>query len=107
MSFARWGVNGSDVYVFLTSHEGKTVIECCGCKYTEEVLAKPYTDMFGIQHTSERYNFYADKRNRMIEHLWQHRKDGDIITDDTLQQLIFRFPDGEKLVDEYEKEDGN
>lgn len=104
MSYARWGWNGSDVYVYATDHDSQAVIACCGCRYTEKVLETPFRDRLGIVHQTERNSFYADKRNRMIEHLWQHKKDGDTVLDETLQDLIFDFPDGEKLVDEYFKE---
>jgi hypothetical protein len=57
MSVVRWGVDGSDVYIF-EYDEG--IWECCTCRTID---GKP---------------FRGDK-NTILNHLHEHRKDGETV----------------------------
>jgi esterase/lipase superfamily enzyme len=103
MSYARWGWDGSDVYVFTTKNvEGHYVVECCGC--FSKTVDVPYKDFFGIEHNVEFSSFYAKTRKEIDDHLKEHQLKGDFVTEDTFEGLEKDYPDSEKLIDDYEKE---
>jgi hypothetical protein len=68
VSYARFGWDNSDVYVFLSvgGH-----LECCGC-----VLAE--------YRTSPRFTTTAE----MIQHLDKHRETGHTVPDDCYERLL-------------------
>lgn len=95
MSYARFGWDGSSVYVFATMKDGLEVIECCACSLVEpEKLDKPFTDMFGITHEYAGSFFFADTRQEMIDHLIDHEAAGDTVTEDTYAELIAEIKSG-------------
>lgn len=88
MSYARFGWEGSDVYVFATMMGGEEVIECCACSLAEPIkLDLPFTDLFGIVHTYEAKNFYATYPGEMISHLNIHIANGHTVPQYTLDRL--------------------
>lgn len=89
MSYARWGWDGSDVYVFATTNaQNQEVIECCACNLEEPIkLEIPFTDMFGIKHEYEAKNFYAQYPGEMISHLNLHIAKGHTVPQDALDRL--------------------
>lgn len=94
MSYARFGWDGSDVYVFATMRDGKEVIECCACSLVEpEKLDVPFTDIFGITHEYAGSHFYADDQAGMISHLHDHELAGDTVVKETYDQLLSEIKD--------------
>lgn len=88
MSYARWGWDGSDVYVFATLVKGKEVVECCACNLEEPTkIDPPFTDMFGIKHEYEYNSFYAAYPGEMISHLNLHVAKGDTVPQYTFDRL--------------------
>jgi hypothetical protein len=73
MSYARWLANESDVYVFASCSGG---IECCGC-FLNGVSGSP--------------NFPTS--GEVIAHLNEHRAAGDLVADDTYEQILADYPD--------------
>jgi hypothetical protein len=65
VSYARFGVEGSDVYVYL----GSSGLECCACALS------PRSQTF---KTTE----------AMIEHLREHVKAGHVVPADTITELL-------------------
>jgi hypothetical protein len=68
MSYARFGWNGSDVYIFL--HVGG-FIQCCGCQFGN--------DGYGS------YDAYSTQE--MVDHLKKHEADGDHVPQDVYEGL--------------------
>lgn len=68
MSYARFGWNGSDVYVFL--HAGG-FIQCCGCPYAN--------DGYG--------SFNAYRTKQMVDHLKKHQANGDHVPEKVFTRL--------------------
>lgn len=67
MSYARWGCNGSDVYVYAPASDlGK--VACCGCPLGDgdEVVLPP---------------------SEMLDHLEEHRKQGHVVPDYTFEDI--------------------
>jgi hypothetical protein len=101
MSYARFGQDGSDVYVFLTSRNSSEALECCACNLIEpEKLEHPFTDMFGFTHEYEGTFFFANTAREMIDHLIEHRAAGHTVNDDTISDIINDFPDLDKSLGE-------
>ena len=88
MSYARFGWEGSDVYVFATPSGGEEVIECCGCNLATPIkLDPPLVDLFGIVHEYSSSSFYADYPGEMISHLNIHIAKGQTVPEYTLDRL--------------------
>lgn len=108
MSYARFGWNNSDVYIFTTrtsTNPDQYAIDCCGCMLDEgEPLEAPYKDMFGIEHTHAYYGFKAQTSGEMLRHLKEHRDAGHNITKETIQDILRDYPDQSKPITEYEQE---
>lgn len=65
MSYARYGHEGSDVYVFRSGRG----FECCGC-----ILTPADTPVF-------------DKQTGMIHHLQEHKKAGHTVPEHAIKRL--------------------
>lgn len=79
MSYARWGCDGSSVYVFASAHEdGGTQYICMQCKLAPvdvSPLEPLYTD-----HTER-------TPGAMLEHLARHAINGDTVPDSAFERL--------------------
>lgn len=71
MSYARWGQNGSNVYVFGSTYEGRDVIVCCGCLLVED------------EDGSARF----DTPDEMLTHLERHLRAGHVVPPRCLLRL--------------------
>lgn len=81
MSYARWGCDGSDVYVYHgRNSDGSAVYVCCRCK----VLNLPPD---GRGSDGERADVMLDTPAAMLEHLVVHRAAGDCVPEYTLERL--------------------
>lgn len=69
MSYARFGWDNSDVYVFLSSNG----LTCQSCILSDED---------GIT------SFQADSTKKMVDHLKQHIKAGQTVPEDTIQLIL-------------------
>jgi len=69
MSYARFGWDNSDVYVFLSSNG----LTCQSCILSDED---------GIT------SFQADSTKKMVDHLKQHIKVGQTVPEDTIQLIL-------------------
>ena len=98
MSYARWGWDASDVYVFEAIDY---MIECCGCDFTTVKLDKPYTDMFGIEHTHSTSSFFADTRGKMVEHLHNHIEKGDCVPQACIDDLVKAYPNADQTIKDF------
>ena len=72
MSLARFGWDGSDVYVF---YDVGGFINCCGCL---------------LRDTS----FHADTEQEMLSHLREHQKAGHHVPEDAIEELTAALPMG-------------
>lgn len=98
MSYCRSGVD-SDVYVY-PSRDG---IVCCGCtiipvvtgKYPPEVIKK-----YDLEDKPFTYrpDFTTVSRHKMIEHLMEHRKQGEVVPERAINRLRSEI---ERLGDTY------
>ena len=66
MAYARWGCDGSDVYVFMDVSGGFT---CCGC----DLVSEP------------RSNFAT--KGEMVEHLLAHRAAGHTVPEYAIENI--------------------
>ena len=72
MSYARWGLEQSDVYVYPS---GGGDIVCCGCTFEPE----------GENEVPG--NFTARGPKEMLEHLLKHIERGDVVPESALERL--------------------
>ena len=68
MSYARFGWDDSDVYVFPTDIRGQEVLTCCGCFLSD-------------------HDFYGDA-TAMIDHLNLHRENNMDVPEDTFTDIM-------------------
>jgi hypothetical protein len=81
MSYARFGWDGSDVYVFMCV-SGK--LECCGCILQErEWVDDPGYPIFGgyLREVGEIVEHRFDSTQGMVDHLALHRATGHAVPD--------------------------
>lgn len=72
MSWARFGADDSDVYLFPTTHpDDGHVAECCGCQLPE--YKATHDSLWGHFHTADLAEFLA--------HLDKHRAAGHVVPD--------------------------
>lgn len=76
MSYARFGWEGSDVYVFLNVHG---YFECCGCWMEPPPETNPESG-FGM-------SFTCKDTQGMIDHLRKHEEEGHTVPDYTFERL--------------------
>jgi hypothetical protein len=69
MSYARFGWEDSDVYVFLSGHG----LTCQNCMLFDEDAIT---------------SFNADSTEKMVDHLKKHVKAGHTVPEDTIQLLL-------------------
>lgn len=72
MSYARFGCDDSDVYVYADVRGG---ITCCGCAINDGDIVNVKTSGY------------------MIEHLNNHRAAGHLVPDFTYEEIIEDYPD--------------
>lgn len=95
MSYARFGWDNSDVYVFLSSPSGK--LECCACSIMPPVKHDPpVKNFFGTLISESSVSFYAETPQEMIKHLEEHITEGDTVPDETFQDIKSDFPNLQK-----------
>lgn len=101
MSYARWGADGSDVYVFATYGKDQILIECCGCNLeVPRKLKVPYKDIFGITHEYEdSSSFYAKTSGEIIRHLEAHKLKGHTVLDRTIEKILAEYPDQDAVME--------
>ena len=106
MSYARWGWDGSDVYLFTTSKgTNQYAIECCGCLLDRGIeLEHPYTDKLGITHTHEYTAYQANTSGEMIAHLKKHLAMRHCVPEDVIPNILQDYPDENKTITEYENQ---
>jgi hypothetical protein len=84
MSYARFGWDGSDVYVFLNVGG---YFSCCACALNRGDNGAPFP-------ASEEFGSTA----AMLDHLEAHRAAGDTVPDDTLERLRDEASDNEAWI---------
>ena len=86
MSYARFGWNGSDVYVYLDSGGYLT---CCGCVLQEREVVEDGDSFFGFymrpigEIIETRFETTAD----LLIHLDRHRAAGHVVEESTYAEL--------------------
>ncbi len=84
MSYARFGADGSDVYVFTSSR----ALECCGCVLQKrEWVDDPTRSRGYMKHVGEIIEDEFDSNAGMIEHLERHVAAGHEVPDHTFARL--------------------
>lgn len=86
MSYARFGWDGSDVYVFTSS----TGLECCGCLLQErEWVDDPTHSILKgyLKAVGEIVPHVFTSNQGMIDHLMLHRERGQTVPEDALARL--------------------
>lgn len=86
MSYARFGWDGSDVYIY--EHVGG-FIECCGCSITEP---DGHED-FGF--------FHAQTAREILTHIDKHIAQGDHVPDDCISRIKKEHPDLDAQIPPY------
>lgn len=79
MSYARFGYDDSDVYVFLSS-EG--YLECCGCSLNEQ--------------------WYYETTDEMLAHLEEHRAQGHNVPQDCIDELLADKEENDQWIATYD-----
>jgi hypothetical protein len=92
MSYARFGWQGSDVYVF-TSNQG---IECCGCSLQQRELVVDPDRILGwyLKNVGPTVEHIFRSNQQMIDHLMVHRERGETVPESALERL--RDPEDER-----------
>lgn len=89
MSYARFGWDNSDVYVF---EHVSGFIQCCGCHLTKD-------------NPDELFGFADLKTARLaLEHLDEHVKAGDTVPASTFERIKEDHPDLDAEIQPYERE---
>jgi hypothetical protein len=97
MSYARFGCDRSDVYVFMHAHG---FLECCGCVLQERVWVDKLGSFFGfyMKAVGEKIQTEFHSTKEMVEHLQRHIAAGhhvpDYVIPDLLADDIKNFPAG-------------
>ena len=100
MSYCRFGDN--DAYIYMT-YEG---FECCACSLaTRTALEVPYIDSVGIPHhfDYEPVGPFTTAKE-MLNHISEHRANGDYISADVDVQILSEYPDTDASVLETDEE---
>ena len=85
MSYARFGWDGSDVYVFGNTHN---FYECCGCILQEREWVKPSGVLGGyLKVVGEIVPHVFDTPGEMVDHLMAHRAAGHTVPDECIAEL--------------------
>lgn len=87
MSYARFGWEGSDVYVYL---DVDGYLTCCGCVLQErEWVNDPNRPIFGgyFKPIGELIVTRFETTAALLAHLDRHRAEGHCVTDDTYESL--------------------
>lgn len=108
MSYARFGWDNSDVYIYTTrmsSDPLEYAIDCCGCLLERgEKLDTPYVDVLGVTHEYAFYGFKAYTSGEMVAHLKKHLAVKHVVPQDTFDRILSDYPDESKPITEYEIE---
>ena len=91
MSYARFGWDGSDVYVF--THVGG-FIECCGCWLADDDTEEYY-------HYA---SFQAYTTQEMVDHLKKHEETGHTVPSDVYDRLWEDHEENMKFIEEKRNE---
>lgn len=85
MSYARFGWDGSDVYVF-RSNLG---LECCGCLLQQREWVRDKSRVIGgyLKAVGEIVPHTFDTPAEMLTHLDLHREKGHTVPQDCIDQL--------------------
>lgn len=87
MSYARFGAEESDVYVY-PHYQG--FIECCGCHLIEP-------------ETHQKFGFFkANTAREILEHLDEHREVGDLVPERAYVRIKEEYPNLDEQVEKYE-----
>lgn len=97
MSYARFGWDGSDVYVFL-HYQG--FFTCCACSLQErEWIEEPSAILGGyLKPVGEIIETDFRTTAEMINHLDQHRAAGHCVPDSTYEDLIADTEENERYI---------
>lgn len=87
MSYARFGWDGSDVYIY--EHVGG-FIECCGCSLTKP--EDPH-EIFGFYH--------ANTAREMLSHIDEHLAAGDTVPTDCIERIKQEHSDLDAQIQPY------
>lgn len=87
MSYARFGWDGSDVYVFTTSNG----IECCGCllqerHWVENPKIRPFGGYF--ENVGVEVETIFRSNDGMVGHLLRHRRAGHTVPQYAIDRLL-------------------
>lgn len=82
MSYARW--SQGDVYVYASTMGG---IVCMMCKFMPTRRTK--VGMFGLGTGEQEFHedFVCDTQDKMLEHLYKHKKSGDVVPSGAFERL--------------------
>lgn len=105
MSYARFGWDGSDVYVFLNV---AGYFSCCGCQLIEReyVESKDYILGFYLkpineEEASKPESFYSTKE--IIDHLEEHKKAGHYVPDSCIERILEEEEENDKWIKNWDK----
>lgn len=85
MSYARFGWDSSDVYIFRSD----SFLECCGCVLQDrEWIDVPDSPLGGyLRPAGKEIRTKFDSTKGMVEHLDEHRRAGHTVPDDVVPAL--------------------
>lgn len=88
MSYARWGEDGSQVYVFGTGD----MLVCMGCRLIDDQNRTPAVD---DDRTYADGNSYSTAEpGAMLEHLLEHRARGHVVPERAFERLTAEIAEG-------------
>jgi len=99
MSYARFGSGGSDVYVFLNA---RGFLDCCSCILQEREWVYNEDSFLGYWEDVEPIIQNQFKTTQeMLDHLRIHQEAGDLICQDTIDELIEDQEENDQWIVEY------
>lgn len=91
MSYARWGWNGSDVYVFRNVGGW---LECCGCSLNSPSDGELFPESFEAMTTQD-----------MLDHLKLHQAEGHTVPGECIEGLEEDREENDHWIANYDRED--
>ncbi len=95
MSYARFGWDDSDVYVFCSS----VGIECCGCILQDREWVEDERSIIGVflRPVGERIKTVFRDTDEAVAHLAQHVAAGHTVPDDVVPELLADREENERF----------
>ena len=98
MSYARFGWEGSDVYVYLTNTDAGLALLCSGCLIHDDRMDRTSNDN-DVLFTMTFGSFYSYTARGMLDHLAEHDNRGHTVPLDAIERIVEEYPNIDDIID--------